>query len=57
MYRIYGDLKSGNCYKIKLLMDLLDIDHEWVYVDVLSGETQSETFKAMNRNARGLMGA
>ena len=52
MYRVYGDLKSGNCYKIKLLMDLLCIEHEWVHVDVLSGETQSDTFKDMNRNGK-----
>jgi len=52
MYRVYGDLKSGNCYKIKLMMNLLNIEHEWIHVDVLSGETQSETFKAMNRNGK-----
>ena len=27
--KVYGDIQSGNCYKIKLLAGLLDIQHEW----------------------------
>ena len=30
-------MRSGNCYKIKLLMSFLGIEHEWVKVDVLIG--------------------
>lgn len=52
MYKIYGDLLSGNCYKIKLLLQFLNIEHEWVHVDILSGETHSAEFKAMNTNAK-----
>jgi glutathione S-transferase len=48
MYRVYGDIRSGNCYKIKLLMSLLGIEHEWIRIDVLSGETRSDRFLAMN---------
>ncbi|NNF40445.1 MAG: glutathione S-transferase family protein [Woeseiaceae bacterium] len=43
---------SGNCYKIKLLMRLLGIEHEWVHVDILSGETHTEEFRRMNSNAK-----
>ena len=35
MLKVYGDIYSGNCYKIKLLMALLDIEHEWIAVDIL----------------------
>lgn len=52
MYKVYGDLLSGNCYKIKLLMNLLDIEHEWIHVNILAGETHTETFTAMNSNAK-----
>lgn len=52
MYRVYGDLLSGNCYKIKLLLQFLDIAHEWVHVDILAGETQTIEFEAMNKNAK-----
>lgn len=52
MYRIYGDMLSGNCYKIKLLAQFLSISHEWVHVDILSGETHTPEFLSMNGNAK-----
>ena len=42
MYRVYGDMLSGNCYKIKLLMQWLSIEHEWLHVDILAKETHTE---------------
>jgi glutathione S-transferase len=52
MYKVFGDMLSGNCYKIKLLMQFLDIEHEWVHVDILINATHTDEFKAMNPNAR-----
>jgi glutathione S-transferase len=52
MYRVYGDMLSGNCYKVKLLMQFLDIPHEWVHVDILAGETGTTEFELMNQNAK-----
>jgi len=52
MIKIYGDIASGNCYKIKLLTCLLNIPHDWVTIDILSGETQSDTFRAINPAAQ-----
>tara|TARA_R110001599_G_scaffold353881_1_gene602125 strand:- start:118079 stop:118684 length:606 start_codon:yes stop_codon:yes gene_type:complete len=52
MIKIFGDGLSGNCYKIKLLMQLLEIPHDWEHVDILSGATQSDEFKRMNPNTR-----
>lgn len=52
MYTIYGDMLSGNCYKIKLLLEFLQISHQWQHVDILAGETHTEDFKQMNPNAR-----
>ncbi len=46
--KLYGDVNSGNCYKIKLVASLLDIDLAWVNVDVLAGETRTEAFLAKN---------
>lgn len=46
--KVYGDLKSGNCYKVKLLLDLLKKPHEWVHVDVVAGDTQTPSFLAKN---------
>lgn len=50
--KIYGDVRSGNCYKLKLLCALLSIEHDWVAIDILRGETRSEEFLAMNPNAQ-----
>ena len=50
--RIYGDVYSGNCYKIKLLCALLSLEHEWIAVDIMRGETRSEAFLAMNPNGQ-----
>ena len=45
---IYGDIYSGNCYKLKLICSLLAIEHEWISVDILKGDTRSEKFLALN---------
>ena len=52
MLRIYGDSQSGNCYRIKLLLNILSIEHEWIHVDILAGETHTDAFKKMNPNRR-----
>lgn len=52
VYKIYGDMLSGNCYKIKLLMQFLNIEHKWIHVDILAGKTHTKAFKLMNPNAR-----
>ncbi|MFC3153185.1 glutathione S-transferase family protein [Litoribrevibacter euphylliae] len=50
--KIYGDIQSGNCYKIKLLVELLGLNYEWVSVDILAGETQTAEFLAKNPNGK-----
>lgn len=52
MYHIYGDHHSGNCYKIKLLMHLLDIAYSWHDIDILQGETETTDFLKMNPNGK-----
>ncbi|MDC1287091.1 glutathione S-transferase family protein [Gammaproteobacteria bacterium] len=50
--KIYGDVRSGNCYKLKLLCALLSIKHDWIAIDILRSETRSEEFLAINPNAQ-----
>lgn len=50
--KIYGDIQSGNCYKVKLLCALLDIEHQWIHVDILAGETRNPEFLAKNPNGK-----
>ena len=50
--KIYGDAESGNCYKLKLICGLVGRDYEWITVDILAGETRSESFLAINPNGQ-----
>ena len=50
--KIYGDVRSGNCYKLRLLASILGIEHEWVHVDILGGETGTAEFLARNPNGK-----
>ena len=52
MLKVYGDERSGNCYKVKLLLNLLQQDYQWQAVDVLKGETRSAEFLAKNPNGK-----
>ncbi|PHS14051.1 MAG: glutathione S-transferase [Kangiella sp.] len=49
--KIYADIQSGNCYKIKLLCSLLDIEHEWIHINILEKETHTQEF--LNKNPNG----
>ena len=49
---IYGDSRSGNCYKLKLLCAEMGIGYDWQEVDILAGETRTPEFLLMNANGR-----
>ena len=49
---IWGDTRSGNCYKLRLGCAQLGIGYDWHDVDVMSGETRSEAFLEMNPNGK-----
>ncbi len=49
---IYGDLQSGNCYKVKLICALLDINHDWIEIDILAGDTDKLEFLEKNPNGK-----
>jgi len=50
--KIYGDSKSGNCYKIQLLCAEMGIEYDWEEVDILAGDTHTPQFLAMNANGK-----
>lgn len=47
-FTLYGDPGSGNCLKPRWTANLLCIDHSWVDVDVVKGETRTVGFLAIN---------
>ncbi|MBI5132904.1 MAG: glutathione S-transferase family protein [Rhodopseudomonas palustris] len=46
--KIYGDLKSGNCLKVKWVCDALASPYQWVAVDTMKGDTRTPEFLALN---------
>ncbi|MDO6638525.1 glutathione S-transferase family protein [Shewanella sp. 5_MG-2023] len=44
--------KSGNCYKIKLTLALLNIDYQWQDVDIMAGGSQTKAFLAKKPNGK-----
>ena len=50
--KIYGDERSGNCYKLQLACALLDVSYDWVHMDILTGDTRTEEFLALNTNGK-----
>ena len=50
--KIYGNTQSGNCYKVQLVCQLLNIDHQWIDVDILAGDTKSDDFLKKNPNGK-----
>ena len=50
--RVYGDLWSGNCYKVKLVLTQLGLPFEWVAIDTMKGQTRTPDFLARNPNGR-----
>ena len=51
-FTIYGDSRSGNCYKIQLLCAELEIEYDWHEVDILARDTHTPEFLAMNANGK-----
>ena len=49
-YKVYGDHRSGNCYKVKLMLHLLGLAYEWIPVDILRGESREAAFLEKNPN-------
>ncbi len=52
MISIYGMQVSGNCYKLKLLLEMLGTAYRWIEIDSAHGGTRSTEFLAMNPNGK-----
>lgn len=52
MLTIYGDIQSGNCYKVKLLAQQLGLPHAWHHIDIMAGGTRTAEFLSMNPNGK-----
>jgi glutathione S-transferase len=50
--KLYDDPRSGNGYKVRLLLSHLGHRYEYVPLDVAKGETQTAAFLAKNANGK-----
>lgn len=46
--KIYGDVLSGNCDKVRFTADHLGLPYEWVEIDSVLGQTRTPAFLAKN---------
>lgn len=46
--KIYGDINSGNCLKVKWVCDHLALPYDWVAIDTLKQETRTPEFLKLN---------
>jgi glutathione S-transferase len=49
---VYGMRVSGNCYKVRLLLEQLGRPYRWVEVDSARGETRTPAYLALNANGK-----
>ena len=47
--RVYGMSTSGNCYKVRLLLEQLPLAYEWIEIDVRTGVTRQPEFAQMEQ--------
>ncbi|MDE0253499.1 MAG: glutathione S-transferase, partial [Rhodospirillaceae bacterium] len=52
MLRLYDNRLSGNGYKPRLLMAHLGLTYERIELDIMTGETRTADFLALNPNGR-----
>lgn len=48
MIKLYGHELSGNSYKARLFLELLNLDYEWIKVDLMKGEHKAPEYLALN---------
>src|SRR4051794_17593648 len=46
--RLYDYDASGNCYRVRLLLALLDQPYERVAIDIFAGDTLTDEYGALN---------
>src|SRR6201996_6319095 len=48
MYKLYSMQRSGNSYKVRLALAMLNAPYRVIEVDILQGESRTPEFLAMN---------
>ena len=51
-YQVHGVSASGNCYKVRLVLEQLGLPYVWHEVDMMNGATRTDSFKRLNPNGK-----
>ena len=52
MIKVYGMSLSGNCHKVRMVLEALHLPYAWTEIDSTKGETRTPEFLAMNPNGK-----
>jgi glutathione S-transferase len=52
MVKVHGMSTSGNCHKVRMVLEALRLPYAWTEVDTRTGATHTPAFLAMNPNGR-----
>jgi glutathione S-transferase len=52
MIRVYGTSLSGNCHKVRMVLEALHLPYAWTEIDSSKGETRTPEFLARNPNGK-----
>ncbi|MEN7341616.1 MAG: glutathione S-transferase family protein [Pseudomonadota bacterium] len=45
---VYGDMRSGNCWKVRWTVEMTGRSYSWHETDIMAGASRTEEFLAMN---------
>ena len=51
-YHVYGVSASGNCHKVRLALEQLNLPYVWHEVDMMAGATRTDEFRKLNPNGK-----
>jgi glutathione S-transferase len=52
MFRVYGMSASGNCHKVRMVLEALALPYDWTEIDPARGQTRTPEFLAMSANGK-----
>ncbi len=52
MIKVYGMSLSGNCHKVRMILEALQLPYAWTEIDPSKGETRTLEFLARNPNGK-----
>jgi glutathione S-transferase len=49
---VYGTSASGNCHKVRMVLDITGRSYQWREIDILKGESRTPEFLRLNPNGK-----